>query len=253
MIAKASTARRQYKHPPIIDAVIELRFTDDLTDEMKAKVASKLAPGYELSEELVSQHISVAVGAETVSTTATVADRIVRRTKFDRAQLVQLGNRILNVGGNAPYEGWESLFDRFKDAWEIAKSVWKFRAIERVGVRYINRLDLRPDQTGTVEYEDFLNLRINLPPQFPAISHYDLSFRTRIPDINCGATVSSGAAPPAVPGRISFLLDVDVWRETEVPQKQDAVYALLGEMREAKNNLFELFVTDKARESFDAA
>jgi uncharacterized protein (TIGR04255 family) len=65
-------------------------------------------------------------------------------------------------------------------------------------------------------------------------------------------SVRSGIAPPAVPGRVSFTLDVDVKRNLEVPQKDADVFELLAAMRKAKNDLFETFITDEARELFNA-
>lgn len=250
---RAAAPHREYLHPPIVDAVIELRFADDVGDDVKEKLSKKISAEYELCEKVEAQTISVAFNPETVSATRTVADRIVRRTKSDSSQSVQIGNRILNVGGNAPYEGWSSLFQRFDRTWKAARRIWKFRTIDRIGVRYINRLDLEMDESKTVNYEDYLHLRINLPEEFPLISDYDLSFQTSRPEIQCGVTVRSGAVPPAVPGRASFVLDIDVWREIAVPQKEEDVHVLLGKMREAKNELFETFVTDKARKLFDAA
>jgi uncharacterized protein (TIGR04255 family) len=55
-----------------------------------------------------------------------------------------------------------------------------------------------------------------------------------------------------VPGKLSFSLDIDVWRQVDVPQKDNDVLELLGKMRDAKNQLFETFITDKARDLFNA-
>lgn len=245
-------ARREYRHAPIIDAIIELRFVDTLSDDQKTKVAGKFASEYQISEEKVAQVINVAVSSQTVATTTSIADRIIKRTNAETGHIVQIGNQILNVGGGAPYEGWDSLFARFLAAWKVAKKSWGFRSIERVGVRFINRLDLRPNEAGQVDYEDYLHLRIKLPKDFPVIHGYNLMFELALADIKCGVTVRSGAVEPAVPARASFLLDVDVWREIDLPQKESEVYALLAEMREGKNYLFETFITNKARELFNA-
>lgn len=249
---KKQSSHKQYLHPPIIDAIIELKFATEITEAEKLKISKRFASNYEIVEDVVAQKISVAVNSKSVSTTSLVVERIIKRSSIDEPHFVQIGDRILNVACGAPYEGWEALFERFCSCWAIAKKGMKFRPIERIGVRYINRLDLKPNRKGQVQYENYLRLRINLPKDFQLIFDYNLMFQTSLEDIQCGVTVRSGPAPPAVPGRSSFLLDVDVWRDVDVPQRENEVYELLGQMRQGKNSLFETFITDKARALFDA-
>lgn len=241
-----------YTAPPIIDAIIELRFEDALSDDARAQVSKKLADKYPLSEEVVQQQIRVAVQNTNISTQTSVQERLIRRQRTDGPQMVQIGPRVLSVATGAPYSGWEELFHRFSENWAMAKRIWKYRPIDRIGLRYVNRIDLLIDQKGIVPYEDYLNLRINLPESFPNIFDYDLAFQAGLDDIKCGVTVRSGNVAAAVPGRLSFVLDIDVWREIEVPQKDKDVYELLTSMRSAKNTLFETFITDRAREIFNA-
>lgn len=242
---------REYIHPPIIDAVIELRFAEELSEAEKFKLSEKFADEYELAEELVSQRISVSVNPNSISASSDILDRFVKRSKIDQPHIVNIGTKIFGTGVLAPYDGWESLFERFRDGWKKVRKHTKHRTIDRIGVRYVNRLDLKPNGEGVVDYEDFLNLRINLPSDFQSIFDYDLTFRTVIESIGCGVTVRSGLAPPAVPGRSSFFLDVDVWKDLGAPQKEADVYKLLQDMRVEKNNLFETFITDRARELFN--
>lgn len=243
---------RNYSAPPIIEAIVELRFANDLTDADRERVSKRLASRYPSVEEGVQQVIGLQVNQTGIAVNTTVQERITRRRSLDSPALVQIGTHILGVVAAAPYAGWDELFDRFVEDWSLAKKIWKYRHINRIGVRYLNRIDLTPDPNGVVEYEDFLNLRINLPEEFPSIFNYNLGFQSGIEEIKCGVTVHSGIVEPAVPGRTSFTLDIDVWRQVEVPQKDGEVFELLGLIRKAKNDLFETFITDEARRIFDA-
>lgn len=244
--------QRNYSAPPIVEAILELRFADELTDADRERVSKKFASRYPSLETGVQQIIGVQVNQNGIALNSTVQERITRRRNLDSPAIVQIGTRIFGVIAPAPYTGWEELFDRFVEDWAAAKKIWKYRPISRIGVRYLNRIDLVPDADGVVEYEDFLNLRINLPENFPSIFNYDLGFQSGIEEIRCGVNVRSGIVEPAVPGRTSFTLDIDVWRQADVPQKDAEVFELLGLMREAKNELFETFITDEARKIFDA-
>lgn len=244
---------RAYSAPPIVDAIIELRFEDALDDAVRERASKKFSDAYPLVEEGVHQAIGVDLSADTISVRTDVTERVTKRRTLEGPALIQIGNHIFGVATGAPYQGWDELFGRFVDHWTVAKKVWGYRKIKRIGVRYINRLDLSHDENGRLDYERYLNLRINLPEEFPDILNYELRFETSIPEIKCGATVQSGAIEPAVPGQYSFALDVDLWRLREVPQKDAEVLSLLGMMRSSKNDLFETFITDEARKVFNAA
>ena len=250
--AENPVSERQYSAPPIIDAVIELRFEEPVSEAIRESASKKLAAKYPVHEELTSQQVEVQFQATSIATHASIQDRFTRRSSTDINGIVIVGSQILAVATGAPYPGWDTLFARLKEDWSIAKRAWKYRKLTRLGVRYVNRIDLSVDSKGIVEYEDFLALRISLPDAFPPINGYELAFQFALTELKCGATVRSGIAPPAVPGMTSFTLDVDVWRVLDVPQKESEVFEVLSDMRAAKNELFETFITDRAREMFDA-
>jgi uncharacterized protein (TIGR04255 family) len=244
---------RIYSAAPIISAIIELRFDSPVSDQVRENVSKKLAQHYPLHEEIVQHFVQVQAQAHAVNTQAIIHGRISRRMNADANEIVNVGSETLSTELTAPYPGWDSLFGRLKSDWSTAKKVWGYRKIQRIGVRFINRIDLQNGVGGVVDYEKYLNLRINLPEDFPPIARYDLAFQLDMEDIKCGATIRSGIEPPAVPGSTSFSLDLDVFRIVDVPQQEKDVYKLLAGMRSAKNNLFETFITDAAREVFDAA
>jgi uncharacterized protein (TIGR04255 family) len=243
---------RSYFAPPIIDATIELRFQDTLSAPDRERASKKFASRYPSVEHGTLQQILVNVHATGLAAQANVQEHLTRRRTTESPYVLQIGDHVFDVATSAPYSGWLELFDRFVEDWAIAKRVWKYRPIQRIGMRYINRIDLEPNEHGLVDYEDYLNLRINLPETFPPTTAYELGFQSTVESIKCGVTVQSGTAQPAVPGKQSFTLDIDLWRQVDVPQKDADVLELLQEMRKAKNVLFETFITDKARELFNA-
>lgn len=248
----AETERR-YRAAPIIDAVIELRFENAISDADRDRVSKRLADRYPLVEEGTHHEILLNVrpgGRFDIQTPA--QERITKRRSVDQPDLIQIGGSVFDVATGAPYTHWQNLFDRFVEDWATAKRIWKYRRITRIGVRYVNRIDLEPNEKNLIDYEDYLKLRINLPENFPPTNAYDLGFQFTAEEIKCGVTVRSGTTAPAVPGKMSFTLDIDVWRLVDVPQKDAEVLELLGEMRKAKNKLFETFITPKARKLFNA-
>lgn len=235
-----------YSAPPIVEAHIELRFGDSIEIDAQNGVWKKLSDDYPVREEVVQKHFNIHVDVERMDSVET---KLIRGSSFDSSNVIVVGPSVLQVSRIAPYGGWGDLFGRFQEAYQSAKKLWGYRKIQRIGVRYSNRIDLKVlDQR--VDYEDYLNLRINLPDTFYDLSNYMLGFQFEIPDENCAATINSGIQPPAVIGHASFLLDIDVWQEMDVPQRDDVLLSKIDQMRGTKNRLFETFVTDKARDTF---
>ena len=60
--------------------------------------------------------------------------------------------------------------------------------------------------------------------------------------------LTAAIVPPAQPNTISVVLDIDVVKREDVPQDDDALWAMLSQMRDIKNNAFEACITDAYRE-----
>jgi uncharacterized protein (TIGR04255 family) len=58
--------------------------------------------------------------------------------------------------------------------------------------------------------------------------------------------------PPPLVDHASVILDIDVSRAGDPPQKDDEIWALIDRIRVHNNQVFEESVTDKARELFNA-
>ncbi len=209
--------------------------------------AKKVAGRYPGRAEQIRKRIQLELASETIQTEA---DELIRLASEDETQVAVIGAASLGVSRMAPYAGWAELFARFEADWADLKRVVGYKKVERVGVRYINRIDLPMDDSGRVEHEDYLNLHINLPKDFPDLTNYLMAMDFNLIDVDCSCHVITGPIPPAIIGSVSFLLDIDVFRTDNLPQKDGSIAELLQTIRAKKNNLFETFVTDKCRELF---
>lgn len=241
-------AGSSYSSPPIIEAHIEFRFDNEISIEDIGKIYKKLSKHYPNTTQLTHKHYEVRLDTETLGSQEIP---ITRGSTTDEGDLILIAPAFLSVTRMSPYAGWTDFIERIKRLYAEAKAVSGYRKISRIGVRFVNRLDLSMI-AGRVEYEDYFNLRINLPADFPDLSGYMINFRSHSKETECSITVHSGVVEPAVIGCASFVLDIDIAREQNLPQKDDNILLLLEQMRHEKNKLFETFITDKAREMFHA-
>ena len=58
----------------------------------------------------------------------------------------------------APYTGWDDFFARTVRAWEVWRKSAGHTVLSRIGVRYVNRIDVPVANTALVRPEDVLNV-----------------------------------------------------------------------------------------------
>jgi len=244
-----------YARPPIIEAVIDIRFGAPLSGEELARVSEAFAGHYPSQQEQKDREFHLAAdaagqpqvqaGNETVS---------FLRAADDQREAVILKPSVIAVVDRAPYGGWDAFLGRFQRDWGIWLSMAGPGTITRIGMRYINRIDIpAPADSPVVHQEEYVTVHVHSPEdKYGPTSGYEV--RAVYPLASIGGrfllhTTVLGPPPPK-PGCLSVLLDFDLARDQAPPQDDAAIMALLASMRDEKNRIFEAAITDKARALF---
>jgi uncharacterized protein (TIGR04255 family) len=244
-------AEQPYQRPPITEAVIEVRFATPLAPSDVDKASRAYAAFYPLDRPI--RNVDVALGLPpglTDRPTAQVNQQLGhRRSTTDLSEILLVWPSTFVVSQLAPYPGWNIFFARFVRDWKGWKRETEFRKVTQIGVRFINRIDV-PIKNGIIEEAEYLNVYPKLPASFGTITGYGVQVQLPVLDIGCKLTISSAAVPSPLLGHGSFLLDLDISKDSDPPQNDDAIYELLNSIRAKKNDTFEACVTDRARELF---
>jgi uncharacterized protein (TIGR04255 family) len=245
--------KQPYGRPPITEAVIEIKFAAALPADLLNAVNKAFSDSYPGEQILKMVEVRLDMDGGLLQPKTNVGPEIVtyRRAASDQQELFVITPESLTISQLAPYPGWMVFFDRFRRDWTLWKRVASYHKIARLGVRYINRLDLK-GEGETIEYAPFINVAPSLPEQLGPTLSYAVNAIFPLARIGCKLIINSAVVvPPPVPGFTSFLLDLDISREGDVPQRDDEIFALLSEIRLEKNNVFEACITDRARELFE--
>jgi uncharacterized protein (TIGR04255 family) len=124
------------------------------------------------------------------------------------------------------------------------------RSVSRLGVRFINRIDVPNAGNGIFRFEDYIAIGVNLPKRLENLSEYQWMVSLPFPERNAAGVVQSFSAPPELPGTRAFMIDIDVFALNGLPSDIGSIMDRLQDMRVLKNEIFELTITDKAREAF---
>ncbi|MBM4208724.1 MAG: TIGR04255 family protein [Gammaproteobacteria bacterium] len=151
-----------YNSPPITEAIIEITFDGELKQKDFDKVTKKLKKNY---PNLQYQNTAVInLEANSIGSNLIIGNQPgIKLSTNDEADILILAQQKLAVARLAPYQGWDCLFDKMSASWKTWKTVVGIKPINRIGVRYINRIDIPIDDQGKIENQDYLNIYPHLP------------------------------------------------------------------------------------------
>lgn len=240
----------QYRRPPITEAVIEIRLKKDLPKKLVDRLHARFKDDYTSSEDISELGVRIDPGAKQLAV-STSRDGYKLSSK-DQTDILQITPTQLIVSRLAPYEGWENLSARARGAWKESRRITKYRKVGRLGVRYINRLDIPAVGSKSLELEDYLNVypEFDFEDQHLSMRHYSMQVVGIAGENEFNFVVNTAVSGRLLIDHFSLVLDIDVSPRGDVPQKSDDIWAMFDKMREWKNRIFESSVTDKSRELF---
>lgn len=237
-----------YPKAPITEAVIELRVGHDVELSALEKITQRLKSHYAKSEPMrqVGFLIDNTGGSVSLHEDATGF----RLSSDDQADIALLSPRFMTTARLAPYPGWEALRDRAKVNWTEWRALTPTHPIVRIGVRFINRIDI-PTLDEKVNLDDYFTLQPRAEAFQTTLASFlvQVRFPTYQPNWIAGITTTP-LQPNPVPGSMSIILDIDISREVDIPMHPEKLWPVIDEARNIKNDLFERALTDKTKALF---
>lgn len=235
------TTKVRYAKPPIIEAVIDFQFSEPIPEKIRDKLARELKSAF--PNRLLEKEINLSV----VSDSQVDLDHQPSGLKLlseDNLDIILIRQKNLANARLAPYQGWEVLRDRTVSVWRKASKFLTLQSISRIGVRFINRLDIPAE---SVRVADWATIDLKTPLG-SKINEFGMRVVSR--DGASGSILIFGSTKSPLLHHNSFMLDIDVFVENEIPKRETEVWQLVEELREKKNLLFEHSITEGTRRLF---
>lgn len=236
---------------PIVEAVIDLRAQSiEAFDEATAR--AYLEPrleGYKFldSQQELKHQIKIEAGSPPQQTITKIW-KGVRFQNSEGKNTASYNRDGFVLSRLAPYQHWDAFLDEAMWLWRIFQDMAKPEAISRIGLRFINRIELPP---GDGDFERF----IDPAPQSPR--DMDLPFlgflhqeSLAVPDYPYAVNLIRTIQPPLGSGGFAIIIDIDVFTHEVGVYRDDRIMEMLQEMRWLKNKTFFGSVTDVALEVF---
>lgn len=239
-----------YARPPIVEAVIELRFRKAQSYEEIADnkgLWQKEYRGFE-SQDSVALHYD----AQKDEPSRTRRPVSLKFQSADMTDLLIVGEENFLCARLAPYCGWDSFFGRFQRDYQKFRQKLGPVPVSRIACRFINRLDIPGDEDDRVSPAVWTLLGPNLPlPWVSDVTQYAMRVVRKVPEFDASVGIATGTTGSPVPGCLSILLDIDAYQDDLNVRREDEILERLVRLRELKNRTFEDCLTDKARELFN--
>ena len=145
------------KNPPLIEAACDFRWVEtspwDWT--IPGQLFERIREDFPVRSELGFEqpHQADDQGVNIVQTVA--VPLLVQLSRQDGSAMVQIGQRLLSVNCLKPYPTWDSFKSLITRIYREYSTVADATALDRVGLRYINRIDV-PE--GNFQVEDYLSM-----------------------------------------------------------------------------------------------
>lgn len=236
-----------YSHPPIVEAVFEVRFASEVAPARLRKARDWLAGRYAVIQ--THRPTEAKVDLTTRETMFTEKPIFYALQTADATEEIALRPASVAWIKRAPYDGWIGFRERFAQELPTVMKAISPAQITRLGLRYVNRIDV-PFEGGLAHYEDYLTFRINHGDILEPTLAYQWLVVKEFTDQRLKSIVQSAVLEREVLGKGAFSFDIDIASEIEVPQKVDDILSKLEAMRALKNDIFNAGITARAKELY---
>ena len=238
---------------PIVEAIIYIQTTFDepiVENSLQNSMSGKVGIGYHFAGS--QREIQVqATFTQPQPTNPTVRDMGWKGLRFqsnDKRYVVQFNRDGFALSRLEPYENWEKFLDEALRLWNDYADLTKPIQITRLGLRYINRIQLPPNE---LRFEDFLNVGPSTPENlnFP-VSGFMHQDSVVVPNYPYAINIIKTLQPPNPSLGLNLILDIDTFATVSLNVHRSKLKSHLMEMRWLKNKVFFGTVTEKSLEKF---
>lgn len=237
----------RYKKAPILEAVLEFRWAQSASlDDLNEVLTLEAFDSFEAPKPRVQ--IDAAVNVEANEFSHRQSQMGFEAALRDGSEIVFLEKQKFVFVQRAPYDRWEHFSARALSLLSATASSLKIDEFSRVGIRFVNRIDIPGPKVDT---DDYVTIKFDGPRHDRGIVE---EFQMRVvkptekEGIHYALVLATTASP--LPDHSAILLDIDVFTIRPLPAKGEELQRTLADMRTEKNDIFEECLTDKSRALF---
>lgn len=240
---------KKYSNPPIVEAVCEFRFSKDTPWDMVVPglLYEKIRSEFPIREPKMIQDININLNNNKIEPVLNPHERIIFKN-IDKNILVQVDNNLLAINHLKPYPTWTKFQPLIISTFKKLSGVVVFKQIQRIGLRYINRIEIPEPQ---IELEKYFKFKPDLGDKLPQdVGNFMLHCELPHKAINADCDIKFTNAIPAVNNKSAFILDIDFYLTKPLTAAIDDITKWIESAHTNVENIFEGCITDNLRKEF---
>ncbi|HID61454.1 MAG TPA: TIGR04255 family protein [Anaerolineae bacterium] len=241
---------RKYKNPPIVEALCEFQFESNSPWDlvMPGLIYEKVQDTFPRRRQAKQLTVDISASPEGIEQQVRTTDRM-QFLREDEKVLIQVGPHFMAVNHLKPYPSWQEFLPLIKRGLRAYCDVASPRSIHRVGLRYINRIEVADQR---IELEDYFEFRPfvgpNLPQDFgPFIVGIQVPYEGSRDILKLELTNASSEMPDTV----AMILDFDYFLVKPGEVALNNVFEWLDIAHNRIEEAFEACITERLRQMFE--
>jgi len=243
-----ATMGRKYKTSPIIEALCEFRFDPSSRWDMTIPglIYAEVKGTFERTRTAKVLETALIPQEKGIQQQFIASERS-QLLRADEKALMQVGEHILVVNRLKPYDSWAEFLPLIQQGFGAYCGVAKPRGVARIGLRYINRVEIPSE---TLRLDDYFLFHPATPP---ALSQSLAAFI-------CGVQVAYSEPQSMLKVELTnttdaesssaFMLDLDHFTLSPCDPAFDDVFAWIERAHSRVEAAFEACITDQLRNIF---
>jgi uncharacterized protein (TIGR04255 family) len=239
-----------YTNPPIIEAVCEFRFTPDTEWDatVPGLIYTAVQERFPKKEQRIIQNVEVSPQSPTQGEVRVQQNK---RTVFlteDKNTQIQIAPYLLAINRLKPYNKWDGFEADIKYALDILASKVELKGLQRIGLRYINKIEIPATGTSDVDLEEYFEFRPQLGQKLSQNPMIDFI-------VGCVQSYADGRdncrTQLKTSGGTTFILDMDYFLAKPGAVALDQALKWVDEAHLNIEIVFESCIKDPLREVFN--
>ena len=236
---------RSLNHPPIVEALVDLRASVPGDSKMFNALADELKDEFPTKEQRrdFEAKIEIKDGKIVSPRVGSSAFGGVRIVNVDQTIYVQIRPDGFTLNNMKVYMGGDQLIDKALTLWELLVERTTPEMVSRVALRYINRLELPLKQSD--DFAQYLTSSPKLPEGAPRLVSQFLSRIVGHDERRQATAIVIQQLKEQQGKQPTVTVDVDAFRMGNFPVDSAALREILGSLRMLKNETFFSLLTDE--------
>jgi len=241
---------KKYRNPPIIEALCEFRFEPSLPWDLAIPglVYEKVRDSFPKRRQIRAFETSISTGPAGVEQQIRTTDRM-QFLREDEKALIQVGPDLLAVNHLRPYPTWREFLPLIQKGFDAYREAANPKGIRRIGLRYINRIEI-PGQR--IELEEYFEFRPFVGPHLPQdFGPFIIGIQVPYEDSRDALRLQLANATIETPNIVAVMLDLDYFLAKPGKISLDRVFEWIDVAHSHVEEVFEACITDRLRQMFE--